>query len=48
MAMGIGKYAGKANLIGTVKIFDKSLRKQGTKHNYHPAALLRCHYLLQK
>ena len=36
MAMGIGKYAGKANLISAVKIFDKSLRKQGTKHNYHP------------
>ena len=37
MAMGMGEYEGKANLISAVKIFDKSLRTQGTKHNYHSA-----------
>ena len=36
MAMGMGEYAGKANLINAVKIFDKSL-SAGTKHNYHSA-----------
>ena len=37
MAMGMGEYSGKANLIDALRIFDKSLREQGTKHNYHSA-----------
>ncbi len=37
MAMGLGDYSGKANLLLALKLFDKNHRKQGTKHNYHSA-----------
>ena len=37
IAMGMGEYSGKVNLIDALRIFDKSLREQGTKHNYHSA-----------
>ena len=37
IAMGIGKHEGKASVIKSLDLFDKTLRQQGTKHNYHTA-----------
>ena len=37
MAMGMGKFAGKASVLSAVQHFGKSLRDQGSKHNYHAA-----------
>ncbi|MAW13125.1 MAG: hypothetical protein CML57_02785 [Rhodobacteraceae bacterium] len=37
IAMGLGDYSGKANILLALKLFDKNHRKQGTKHNYHSA-----------
>ena len=35
VAMGMGKYEGKASVIDAVRLFNKTLRKQGVQHNYH-------------
>ena len=35
--MGMGKHEGKASVVDAVNIFDKTLRKQGSQHNYHSA-----------
>jgi CubicO group peptidase (beta-lactamase class C family) len=37
MAMGLGDYSGKANILLALKLFEKNHRKQGTLHNYHSA-----------
>ena len=37
MAMGIAEFEGKADLVAAVNMFNKTLRKQGTQHNYHTA-----------
>ena len=34
IAMGMGKYEGKASIIKSLDLFDKTLRQQGKKHNY--------------
>lgn len=37
VASGMVEYEGKASVIDAVRLFDKTLRKQGTQHNYHSA-----------
>ncbi len=37
IAMGLGDYSGKADILLALKLFDKKHRMQGTKHNYHSA-----------
>ena len=37
MAMGMKKYAGKADVLAAVRHFKGSTRKQGEQHNYHAA-----------
>lgn len=37
MAMGLAEFEGKADLVAAVNMFNKTLRKQGTQHNYHSA-----------
>ena len=37
IAMGLGDYSGKADILLALKLFDKKHRMQGTKHNYHTA-----------
>ena len=37
VAMGMAEYEGKASVIDAVRLFDKTLRKQGAQHNYHSA-----------